>query len=170
MNTLTIRVREPADDAAIRALNDAAFGGRAESILVEALRLDRYAAVELVAVERGAIVGHILFSRLDMTVDGRTVSTLSLAPMAVRPDRQRRGVGSALVRHGLEQARSLGWQAVIVLGHPDYYPRFGFDAELAHKLAAPFSGDAFMALELTPDALRGTGGRIVYPPAFGQPT
>ena len=75
-----------------------------------------------------------------------------------------------LPRRQAEQARSLGWQAVIVLGHPDYYPRFGFDAELAHKLAAPFSGDAFMALELTPDALRGTGGRIVYPPAFGQPT
>lgn len=137
-------------------------------MLVEALRLDRHAAVELVAIERDAIVGHILFSHLDVTVDGRIVSTLSLAPMTVRPDRQRRGVGSALVRHGLDQARSLGWQAVIVLGHPDYYPRFGFAAELARKLAAPFSGDAFMALELTPGALRGTGGRIVYPPAFGQ--
>ena len=80
---------------------------------------------------------------------------------------QRRGIGSALVRAGLELARHRDWRAVIVLGHKDYYPRFGFSAALAHPLKAPFSGDAFMALELAPGALQGADGRVTYPPAFG---
>src|SRR5882757_8298422 len=84
-----------------------------------------------------------------------------------RPDRRRRGIGSALVRGGLDLARARDWRAVIVLGHQGYYPRFGFSAALAHPLKAPFSGDAFMALELAPGALQGEEGRVTYPPAFG---
>jgi PPOX class probable FMN-dependent enzyme len=123
--------------------------------------------VELVAVENDDIVGHILFSVLATTIDRQTVPALALAPMAVRPDRQRRGIGSALVRAGLDLARDRDWRAIIVLGHKGYYPRFGFSAALARPLEAPFSGDAFMALELAPDALRGEKGRVTYPPAFG---
>jgi putative acetyltransferase len=95
------------------------------------------------------------------------VRTLALAPMAVQPHRQRHGIGSALVRAGLQRARERGWQAVIVLGHHDYYPRFGFSAALAQPLEAPFSGASFMALELDPGALQGSAGRVVYPPPFG---
>jgi putative acetyltransferase len=165
---VVIRERGPADDDAIRRLNNAAFGGTAESKLVEDLRAARLAAVELVAVDAAAIVGHILFSALVVTVDGEAVPTLALAPMAVQPDRQRSGVGSALVRAGLELARQREWWAAIVLGHPSYYPRFGFSAALARRLEAPYSGEAFMALELVPGALTGESGRVIYPPAFGE--
>jgi putative acetyltransferase len=86
--------------------------------------------------------------------------------MCVRGDRQRRGTGSALVRAGLDAVGKAGYQAVIVLGHPEYYSRFGFSSELAEKLASPFPGNAFMALELMPGALRGTHGKVTYPAAF----
>jgi putative acetyltransferase len=162
-----IRGRTAADDAAIRRLNDDAFGGTYESRLIEDLRVAGLDAVEVVAVENDDIVGHILFSVLATTIDGRTVPALALAPVAVRPDRQRRGMGSALVRAGLDLARHRDWRAVIVLGHKGYYPRFGFSAALARTLKAPFSGDAFMALELAPGALQGADGRVTYPPAFG---
>ena len=87
--------------------------------------------------------------------------------MAVWPDRQGRGIGSTLVRRGLDVLKRRGIAAVIVLGHESYYPRFGFSAALARKLAAPFSGEAFMALELTPGALAGERGTVRYPAAFG---
>lgn len=163
---VVIREREPADDEAIRRLNDAAFGGPIEAKIVEELRRTRLAAIELVAVEDSEIVGHILFSALKVTFGEEMMPTLALAPMAVLPGRQRHGIGSDLVRHGLALARQREWWAVIVLGHSDYYPRFGFSAALAKPLAAPYSGEAFMALELVPGALSGESGRVVYPPAF----
>ncbi len=163
---VVIRERQPADDDAIRRLNDAAFGSPLEAKIVEELRKARLAVIELVAVEEGEIVGHILFSTLEVTFCEEIMPTLALAPMAVLPGRQRDGIGSDLVRHGLALARQREWWAVIVLGHPDYYPRFGFSAALAEPLAAPYSGEAFMALELVPGALSGAGGRVVYPPAF----
>lgn len=164
---IMIREREPADDQAIRRLNDMVFGGPFEGRLIEELREAFIDAVELVAVEDGAIVGHILFSALTTIVDDDAVPTLSLAPMCVRPDRQRSGIGSALVETGLDLARDREWQAVVVLGHPEYYPRFGFSAELASTLDSPFDGDSFMALELVPGALDGDDGLVVYPAAFG---
>ena len=163
---VVIRERQPADDEAIRRLNDAAFGGPLEAKIVEELRKARLAVIELVAVEEGEIVGHILFSALKVTFGEEIMPTLALAPMAVLPGRQRQGIGSDLVRHGLALARQREWWAVIVLGHPDYYPRFGFSAALAKPLAAPYTGEAFMALELVPGALSGADGRVVYPPAF----
>jgi putative acetyltransferase len=162
-----IRERTPADDEAIRHLNDTAFGGLYESQLVRDLRAADLAVIELVVVEEKAIVGHILFSQLGVTLGGGRIKALSLAPMSVRPDRQRRGIGSGLVRRGLDLAREHGWQAVVVVGHPNYYPRFGFSVALARPLRAPFSGDTFMAVELEPGALQDGGGRVVYPPPFG---
>jgi predicted N-acetyltransferase YhbS len=108
---VVIRERTVADDAAIRRLNDDAFGGASESRLIEDLRLAGLDAVELVAVEDNVIVGHILFSVLCVTMDHEVVRALALAPMAVRPDRQRSGIGSALVRAGLDPARRRDWQA-----------------------------------------------------------
>jgi putative acetyltransferase len=164
---VTIRRRRPADDDAIRRLNDAAFGGPGESKLISDLRAAGLAVIELVAVAHDEVAGHILFSELSVLSDGRPVDALALAPMAVRPDRQRAGIGAALVRAGLEAARRGNWRAVIVLGHPSYYPRFGFSAERARHLKAPFRGDAFMALEFEPGALDGAEVSVVYPPAFG---
>ena len=163
---MVIRERTSADDDAIRHINDAAFGGTDESRLIEDLRAAGLVAVELVAVDP-LVDGHILFSALDVTVGGKPVRALALAPMAVQPHRQRHGIGSALVRAGLQRACEGAWQAVVVLGHQDYYPRFGFSAALARPLEAPFSGASFMALELEPGALQGGAGRVVYPPAFG---
>ena len=163
---MVIRERTPIDDRAIRHLNDTAFGGTDESKLIEALRTAGLVAVELVAADP-LVDGHILFSALDVTVDSKPVRALALAPMAVQPHRQRQGIGSALMRAGLERARGVGWQAVIVLGHQHYYPRFGFSAALTQPLEAPFSGASFMALELEPGALQGGTGRVVYPTAFG---
>jgi putative acetyltransferase len=162
-----IRDHQPADDEAIRRLNDAAFGGTYESQLVADLRAERLAAIELVSVDGTDVIGHILMSTLDVRVGGKPVRSLALAPMSVQPGRQRQGVGGSLVREALGRAQQQGWQAVIVLGHPSYYPRFGFSAALARPLESPFSGDAFMALELVSDALKGGAGRVVYPPAFG---
>jgi len=171
-NDVVIRGRTPADDDAIRRLNDQAFGGTYESKLIEALRTASLAEIELVAaepatIEPPAIVGHILFSTLSVTSGARQSRALALAPMAVEARRQRRGIGSRLVRAGLERARTSGWQAVIVLGHTAYYPRFGFSSVLTRALKAPFSGDSFMALALEPGALDGNIGHVVYPPAFG---
>ena len=164
---VVIREREPADDPAIRELNDLAFGGTFEGRLVEELRDAFIDAVELVAIEGGRLVGHILFSALTVMVDDDAVPTLSLAPMSVHPARQRSGIGSALVETGLELARHREWQAVVVLGHPEFYPRFGFSADLASSLDAPFEGKSFMALELVPGALDGDDCLVVYPAAFG---
>jgi putative acetyltransferase len=164
---VVIREREPADDEAIRHLNDLVFGGPFEGRLIDELREAFIDAVELVAVEDGAIIGHILFSALTTMVDDDAVPTLSLAPMCVHPERQRTGIGTVLVETGLDMARDREWQAVVVLGHPDYYPRFGFSAELASGLDSPFEGDSFMALELVPGALDGEDGLVVYPAAFG---
>jgi len=150
-------------------VNDLAFDSPDESRLVAALRDSGAAAIELVATEHTEIVGHILFSLLGVTIDERPVKALALAPLAVRPDRQRAGIGSALVHAGIDRARADGWEAVIVVGHRAYYPRFGFSPALARHLAARFSGDAFMALALRDGALRGGTGRVVYPPAFGVP-
>lgn len=156
----------PADIDAIAALNRAAFGGDEEVEIIDRLRRDSLFALSLVEREAGAIVGHILFSDLEVTVDGRTVRAVALAPMAVMPGRQRDGIGSRLVRHGLSTLKDRDFEAVIVVGHPAYYPRFGFSAALAAKLAAPFSGETFMALELKPGALAGSSGVVRYPRAF----
>jgi putative acetyltransferase len=153
--------------AAIAALTLEAFGGPYEPDLIEKLRRDGLVVAELVALEEGDVVGHILFSRLDVEVGGRGVEAAALAPMAVRPDHQRQGIGGGLIRRGLADCRKMGIAAVIVLGHPDYYPRFGFSAARARHLATPFPGEAFMALELAPGALDGGGGSVTYPHAFG---
>jgi putative acetyltransferase len=165
-DVVILRPRQPSDDDAIQRLSDAAFGGPDESRLIAALRDGGLAAIELVAAQGEAVVGHLLLSKLAVTLGGRGLRALALAPMAVAPDRQRQGIGSALVRAGLQAAREGGWQAVIVLGHPDFYSRFGFSAGKAALLEAPFRGSAFMALELETGVLAGRG-RVVYPPPFG---
>jgi putative acetyltransferase len=152
--------------AAIADLNRTAFGTDAEGALIARLRDDGLVLVERVALDADGLVGHILFSRLDVEIDGRKVSSAALAPMAVRPDRHRQGIGSRLVQDGLAELRSVGCEAVIVLGHPGYYPRFGFSAALTAKLNAPFKGEAFMAIALMPGALDGHAGSVTYPDAF----
>jgi putative acetyltransferase len=165
-----IRPEVATDHEAIRHVNRMAFGGEEEARLVDALREGGYVRVSLVAERDQQVVGHILFSDLPILTKSGVVPALALAPLAVLPDYQRRGVGSALVRQGLEVCAEQGHRIVIVLGHPDYYPRFGFSAALARPLDSPFSGDHFMALELVPGALAGVSGQVQYPPPFGLPS
>ncbi len=165
---LVIRDAAPIDWPRIRLINDAAFGGPAESALVDRLRGDGLVVVELVAVGDGTPVGHLVLSKLAVEVDGRPVEALALAPMAVMPNHQRRGIGTALVRGGLKSAAARGWQAVIVLGHRNYYPRFGFSAAMARHLSAPYAGPSFMAIELVAGVLAGRAGSVTYPGAFAE--
>lgn len=163
-----LREEAPADWGAIRVVNRLAFGRDDEADLVDCLRRDGDVVASVVALEQGEVVGHALFSKLGLQCDdGATIRAVALAPVAVRPEHQRRGIGAALIRHGLALCRARGVSAVIVLGHPDYYPRFGFSANKARSLRAPFSGDAFMALDLTPGVLENRSARLRYAAAFG---
>jgi putative acetyltransferase len=165
---VTTRPETSQDRVDIRNVNQAAFGGGDEANLVDALREDSLVEVSLVAELDNQIVGHILFSRVTIITNAGTVEAVSLAPMAVLPSYQRQGIGSRLVDAGLEACRKQGHRIVLVLGHPEFYPRFGFSAKLAQPLESPFgSGEAWMALELVPDALDGVAGRVKYPPPFG---
>ena len=162
-----MRRAEAADMAAIRKIHDAAFGGPGEGKLVAELTADGLDAVSLVATEDARIVGHVFFSPLLVEVNEQPIRALALAPIGIDPAYQSRGIGTALTEAGLAAARQGGWEAVIVLGHPSYYPRFGFRADLATGFRAPFKGPAFMALELRPGVLSGRKGRIIYPSRFG---
>lgn len=164
---MIVRAERDADHLAIRVVNEAAFGGREEADLVEALRADRAVLLSLVAEIDNQVVGHVLFGRMSIESATGLVPAVALAPMAVRPGYQRQGIGSRLVKDGLHLLRSLGERIVIVVGHPAYYPRFGFSSETARLLDGPFPREAFMAIELEPGALGGVRGRVRYPDAFG---
>lgn len=168
MARLRIREEEPSDVDAIRDVNRLTFGQDAEGRLVDQLRGEGYARVSLVAEVNGRIVGHILFSELPVMTDAQAIPAVALAPMAVVPDHQRQGIGSALVRAGLEGCRTRGFRVAVVLGHRAFYPRFGFSALLARQIAAPFSGEDFMAIELEAGAMKGARGRVTYPPPFAE--
>lgn len=147
--TLEIRPETDEDCKAVWSLNRAAFEAEDEANLVDSLRDGGYVEVSLVAEVDGEIVGHILFSRLAVSTRVGTVDALSLAPMAVLPSHQRQGIGSKLVEAGLEACRVRAHKIVVVLGDPDFYPRFGFSAKLARPLESPFGGgEAWMAWSL----------------------
>ena len=166
--SIIIRPESTADEDAIRHVNRLAFGQGEEARLVDALREGGFVRVSLVAEQEGRVVGHILFSDLPIITGSGTMPALALAPMAVLPDFQRQGIGSALVQRGLEACRQQGHRVVVVLGHSHFYPRFGFSPKLAARLESPFSGsDSFMAVELMVGALDGVAGRVQYPPPFG---
>jgi putative acetyltransferase len=157
---MIIRDETPSDHTAIRDLVISAFGQTDEADLVEWLRADGDSVIELVAADDGGIVGHVMFSK--MTAPFRA---LGLAPVSVAPGRQRAGIGSRLIRAGLERAREQGWQGVFVVGDPAYYSRFGFDAALARGFASSYAGPYLMALALD-GPLPVREGRIDYAPAF----
>ena len=163
-----VREERAGDTEAIRAVNRLAFRGNAEALLVDRLRDGGLYIVSLVAEMNGRVVGHILFSRLPIETAQGALNAVALAPMAVIPDKQLKGIGSSLVLRGLAMCRDRGERIAVVVGHPAYYPRFGFSAHLARCLKSPFSGDMFMACELVPGALAGVSGTLRYPSAFDQ--
>jgi len=167
---LKIRPETEEDLTKITEVNDLAFGQKNEGILVERLRkTDSFISeLSLVAELEGKIVGHILFYPVTIRSADSEFLSLSLGPMAVIPELQRLGIGSQLVSEGLQAAKRLGHRSVIVLGHPEYYPRFGFKPASRWNIKAPFDApdEAFMALELVAGELKDKGGTVEYPEEF----
>ncbi len=165
---MSVEIRQEAerDIPAIRDVNRRAFGGEDEARLVDDLRSEGYARLSLIAEEAGRIVGHLMFSEAVIRTGGGEVGALALGPVAVAPERQGHGIGSALIWEGLDRCARIGHRIVVLLGHPGYYPRFGFSADLARSLSSTYSGEAFMALALVPGALAGLTGEFEFPPPF----
>ncbi|GAB3014595.1 N-acetyltransferase [Niabella terrae] len=171
--TLEIIPETRQDREAIHQLHCLAFGQPAEARLVDLLRQDAgfIPPLSLVAKQAGHIRGHLLFTRIIVVADdGRERECLTLAPVAVLPDFQRQGIGGQLIFEGLERAKQLGHQSVIVLGHPEYYSRFGFREAALWQIECPYpvASKYFMALELVPGGLKDITGRVKYPAAFDQ--
>ena len=167
-SSLTIRTETAADPSAIHNLHTRAFGGPQEAELVDQLRAEGFCSLSLVAEKAGELVGHILFSPLQITTGSKSFRALALAPVAVLPEHQRSGIGSALILAGLDLAKQNGERIVIVLGEPAYYGRFGFRADLASPLSSPYAGEYFMALELVSGSLAGVRGEVVFAGPFGK--
>ncbi len=165
---MRIRPEAPKDLAAVRAVNEAAFGTSTEADIVDTLRGTAQPLVSLVADLDGSVVGHILFS--PVTLDAPSgLKLMGLGPMAVLPQHHGQGIGSALVAEGLKHCAALGCDAVVVLGHPDYYPRFGFETASKHGIGSDYDvlDEVFMIKELKPGSLRGVSGKVSYDEAFG---
>lgn len=164
----TVRSEVPSDHDAVRQIHHLAFAGPTEASLVDRLR-DSTGSISLVAAEAGVVVGHILFTAARIVGPRTDVRVAALGPMAVSPSRQRKGIGSALVQRGLEECRREGYEAIVVVGHPAYYPRFGFRRGRSFGLRCQFGApdETFMAAELSPGALSG-GGEVRYAPEFSE--
>jgi len=158
----------PGDANAIRFVLEEAFGQSNEADLVDALRNRGVLTLSLVALRENEVVGHIVFSPVTIESAGSSFSAIGLGPMAVLPSYQRKGIGSQLVRIGLEQCRQAGHEIVVVLGHPDFYGRFGFVPTRHRGIHCEFDvpDDVFMVMELRQGALAGRGGLVKYQPEF----
>ena len=166
---MLIRAEKENDRDAVYSVNVSAFETASEANLVDTLREQAQPVVSLVAEDNGEVVGHIMFSPVFLS-GYPNLKVMGLAPMAVVPEHQRKGIGSALIRAGLEQCKQLGFTAVVVLGHPVYYPRFGFSPSSRFGIDSEYevSEEAFMAMELHPGTLSGKTGTVKYHAAFSN--
>ena len=168
---ISIRAERSDDIAAIHTINESAFGGPAEADLVDSLRVACPDAVSLVAVSDDQVVGHILFTPVTIRRETGAPRGMGLAPMAVVPERQRQGIGSLLIKAGLEILRQQACPFVIVVGHPEYYPRFGFVPASRHGLVCQWEGvpdDVFMVLILDEAPMAGVSGIARYRDEFDR--
>ena len=167
---LIIRPERKDDYAQITLINNAAFEQYNEGRLVENLRKNKkfIPQLSLVAMLGGRLVGHILFFPIKILAGKSEHESIALAPVSVHPKHQKKGIGSALIKEGLAQCKKESFQSVIVLGHPEYYPRFDFKPASNWKISAPFDvpDEAFMALELSENALKNSRGVVRYPEEF----
>jgi putative acetyltransferase len=168
---ITIRKEEEKDHKQIFEVNKLAFQQENEGKLIEKIRKNENFIPELsiVAEIDNRIVGHILFSKIKIV--GKSVyESLALAPMAVIPEFQRKGIGSELVKKGINKAKKLGFDSIIVIGHKEYYPKFGFQNASRWNIKCPFEvpDEVFMAIELTEKAFEGKAGTVEYPDEFNE--
>lgn len=172
IKSIQIRQEIPEDFTSVHELLTKAFGQNNEADLVSALRKNAEVFVpqlSLVALENDIVVGHILFTKIKIIDDLQNPHvSLALAPMAVLPDYQNNGIGSLLVKKGLEEAKNIGFTSVIVLGHEHYYPKFGFQPASQFGIRSPFEvpDPIFMAIELQTGGFKNISGVVVYPDEF----
>lgn len=167
---MIIRPEVPEDIPKIREINIEAFDTEAEADLVDALRKSGIPLISLVAEDNDRLVGHILFSPVSLQCDRPDISIAGLAPMAVILKYQRKGIGSMLVQEGLKRCRESGYAAVVVLGYPEYYPRFGFVPAVRYGIKSEYEvpDEVFMVKELEPGDLNGCQGIVRYHEAFSR--
>ncbi|CEH30793.1 GCN5 family acetyltransferase [Aneurinibacillus migulanus] len=149
------------------------YSDKKEHLLVNRIRKSDAFIPELslVAIDQDdEIVGHILLSKITIVDDDKAVDSLALAPVAVVPEHQKKGIGSQLIHTALKKAKEVGHHSVIVLGHKDYYPKFGFKQASLWNIQAPFEvpDEVFMALELTENSLESVQGVVYYSKAFSE--
>ncbi len=163
-----VRKERPEDVDAIRSVLASAFETSAEARLVDELRTRNAFELSLVAEVDGWIVGHILFTRVSIGSEDSATRAVAIGPMGVLPEFQRKGIGSQLVLQGLEECRRSGGEIAIVLGHPGFYPRFGFSAAKPYGISFEdeVPDEAFMVAELRPGALYNVHGIVSYEPEF----
>lgn len=164
MATVEIRDERPEDAAVIRTINERAFGGDAEGRIVDALRARHALTLSLVATVDGIVVGHVAFSPVAAATG---VTGSGLAPIAVLPEHQQRGIGSALIRAGLARLAASDAPFVVVLGHPEYYPRFGFEPASRRGMRCEWNvpDDTFM-IRVFRAVPEGVSGLARYRPEF----
>lgn len=167
---MIIRSEKPEDIQEIRNINIAAFDTEFEANLVDALRKSDISLISLVAEINGKLVGHILFSPVTLKENKPCDFIAGLAPMAVLPEYQRKGIGAKLIEEGLKQCKEAGYEAVIVLGHPNYYPKFGFVPSVNFGIRSEYNvpDEAFMAQELKRGALANFSGTVKYHELFNS--
>jgi len=167
---LIIRPEFPEDQAPIHYVNQEAFGRNQEADLVDKLRKRGALTISLVAVQETAIVGHIAFSPVEITSEKSSFGALTLAPMAVLPPHQNKGIGSQLVTAGLQECLRLGHEIIVVVGHPNYYPRFGFVPANPKGIECEFEAphEAWMIKELKEGTLAGSQGKVRFQPEFKE--
>ena len=165
---MIIREEQAGDIGGVREVEMQAFGRAEEADLVDGLRREGAVLLSLIAEVEQRIVGHILFTRMWIETSNGSVSAVALAPMAVLPEYQRRGIGQRLVRQGLNLLRCRGERIVIIVGHPDYYPRFGFVTAKPRGIDNEYNApeEAFMILELQPGAFTDVTGVAKYQPEW----
>jgi putative acetyltransferase len=167
---ITIQPERTEDHPAVRRVNELAFSQPNEADLVDALREKVPDHISLVATVDGNVVGHIFFSPVTIESERNRFGAMGLAPMAVLPDYQNQGTGSLLIQEGLKECHRRGHDIVVVVGHPNYYPRFGFVPAVTKGLRCEYDvpDDVFMVAELSPNALAGRKGLVKYHPEFGK--
>ena len=166
-----IRFEKPEDIAFIHSVNEQAFGRVSEAKLVDTLRLACTDHLSLVADDNGSIIGHLMFTPVVVTDGKQKTEGMGLAPMAVLPSKQRQGIGTQLVDSGLRILKEKGCPFVIVLGHPEYYPRFGFQAASGCNIRTQWDGvpdDAFMILVMDHEAMQNVSGVATFRDEFND--